>query len=144
MSREFHVQRRVSFAETDMAGVMHFSNYFRIMEEVEHAFWRSLGLNVHFEEAGAVTSWPRVSATCDYVAPARFDDMLDLVLRVEKLGDKSLTLAVDFRRSGQRIALARETAVCCRLESGRFEPIPIPADIRARLEAFAAGTTPRG
>ncbi len=144
MPGEFHMQRRVAFAETDMAGVMHFSNYFRIMEEVEHAFWRSLGLNVHFEETGALTSWPRVSATCDYAAPARFDDILDLFLRVEKLGEKSLTLAIEFRRAGQRIALAREAAVCCRLEAGRFESIPVPADIRARIERFAAGAPPQG
>jgi acyl-CoA thioesterase FadM len=39
----FSINRRVQFAETDMAGIVHFSNYFRWMEEVEHAFFRSVG-----------------------------------------------------------------------------------------------------
>ena len=36
-------KRRVEFAETDMAGQVHFSNFFRYMEAAEHAFFRSLG-----------------------------------------------------------------------------------------------------
>ena len=43
MSYEFQITRRVEFSETDMAGIMHFSNYFRFMETAEHAFFRSLG-----------------------------------------------------------------------------------------------------
>ena len=46
MAAEFSISRRVQFAETDMAGVVHFSNYFRWMEEVEHAFFRAVGLSV--------------------------------------------------------------------------------------------------
>ena len=40
MPTEFTIKRRVQFSETDMAGIMHFANYFRLMEEVEHAFLR--------------------------------------------------------------------------------------------------------
>ena len=43
MPYEFKHIRRVEFAETDMAGIVHFSNFFRMMEATEHAFFRSLG-----------------------------------------------------------------------------------------------------
>ena len=43
MAHSFSMTRSVTFAETDMAGILHFSNYFRYMEEAEHAFFRSLG-----------------------------------------------------------------------------------------------------
>ena len=46
MPTEFSIPRRVQFSETDMAGIAHFSNFFRMMEEVEHAFFRSVGLSV--------------------------------------------------------------------------------------------------
>ena len=46
MLPEFSLTRRVQFSETDMAGIMHFSNFFKMMEEVEHAFFRSVGLSV--------------------------------------------------------------------------------------------------
>ena len=42
MPNQFKTTRIVQFAETDLAGLLHFANYYRIMEEVEHSFWRSV------------------------------------------------------------------------------------------------------
>ena len=127
--------RRVQFAETDMAGVLHFSNYFRYMEEAEHAFWRSVGLTVYLRDGDPHLSWPRVSATCEYFAPLRFEDELELALRVTKLGEKSLHYEVDFRRGEERCAIGKITAVCCATQPGSFAPTAIPPEIRKRLEA---------
>ena len=55
MSNEFVITRRVQFVETDLAGVLHFSNYYRYMEEVECAFWRDRGLGVHSPSSSATT-----------------------------------------------------------------------------------------
>src|SRR3954462_3407896 len=99
MPLSFTTTHTVQFSETDMAGVVHFSNYFRWMEEVEHAFFRSLGLSVHPVAAAAsnpLISWPRVSTTCEYLAPARFEDEVTLTLTVTRLGEKSLTYTVEF------------------------------------------------
>ena len=46
MSSEFRLKRRVHFYETDAAGIVHFSTYFRYMEEAEHALWRDAGLTI--------------------------------------------------------------------------------------------------
>ena len=43
---EFVYKRRVQFAETDLAGIVHFSTIFRYMEEAEHALWRAAGLTI--------------------------------------------------------------------------------------------------
>lgn len=136
MSGAFSISRMVQFAETDMAGVMHFSNYFRLMEEVEHAFWRSLGMSVHFRDGDGSISWPRVRVACEYLAPAHFEDVLGLCLRVERIGEKSLALAVEFARGKERLATGTITCVCCRLSHGRFESVPIPAHVRVLLESF--------
>ena len=134
MPAEFTKRRRVQFAETDMAGVLHFSNYYRYMEEIEHAFWRSLDLTVYHPDAVPSMSWPRVATDCEYFAPLRFEDEVDLTLRVTKVGRKSLSYEVEFRRSGERCATGRVTAVCCMTKPGSFAPTPIPPVIRARLE----------
>ena len=55
-------KRRIEFAETDMAGIAHFSSFFRYMEEVEHAYFRSLGISVVHQQDNGQLSWPRVSA----------------------------------------------------------------------------------
>ncbi|TWT45937.1 1,4-dihydroxy-2-naphthoyl-CoA hydrolase [Phycisphaerae bacterium RAS1] len=135
----FNITRRVAFSETDLAGVMHFSNYYRWMEDIEHAFWRSLGMSI-VQDAHAVEgaiSWPRVATRCEYDGPARFEDEIDLSLRVTRVGQKSYTFQVEFSRAGQRLALAETTAVCARMQAGRFASISIPPEVRALLERAA-------
>ena len=134
---EFSIRRRVQFAETDMAGIAHFSNYFRWMEEVEHAFFRSLGMSVVMRHGDGDITWPRVSVGCDYSGPVRFEDELELRLRVAKVGEKSLTFEVTVMKGDQRVALGKATSVCCTLAGGTMRSIPIPPEIRAKLEAGA-------
>ena len=50
MATGFVYHRRVTFAETDMAGIVHFSNFYRYMEEAEHAFLRSRGLRIKVDQ----------------------------------------------------------------------------------------------
>lgn len=134
MPAEFRMTRRIAFAETDMAGVMHFSNYFRLMEEAEHAFWRSLDLTVFFRDREPNLSWPRVATSCEYHAPLRFEDEVELHLVVAKVGAKSLEYKVEFLRDGVRCAVGKTTAVCCVTGThGAFSATAIPEDIRKRL-----------
>ena len=134
MAAAYSINRRVQFAETDMAGVAHFSNYFRWMEDVEHAFFRSLGLSVVMHQQGREISWPRVAVECEYFGPVRFEDELELRLRVMKVGEKSFTYEVDFMKGDRQVALGKVTSVCCAVEPpGGFTAIPIPPDIRSRL-----------
>lgn len=134
MPAEFSITRRIQFAETDMAGVLHFSNYFRLMEELEHAFWRSLGLTVFFRDSEPNLSWPRVAASCEYHAPLRFEDEVELKLIVTKVGAKSIEYHVEFLRERKRCAVGKITAVCCLTgPHGEFSATAIPEDIRRRL-----------
>lgn len=136
MSRDFTLTRQVQFAETDMAGVLHFSNYFRLMEEVEHAWWRSLGLSVYMADAARPKiSWPRVNVSCEYAAPARFEELLELRHRITRVGEKSIDHEVEFQRDGKRIALGRMTTVCCAMTPGGFQAVAIPPEIRGKLDA---------
>lgn len=137
MPAEFKMIRRVTFAETDLAGVMHFSNYFRWMEEVEHAFFRSIGMSIIHGRGGDTISWPRVHVSCEYFAPARFENEVELILEIVGLGDKSITYEVNFRLEGRRIARGRTKAVCCKLSiDGVFTSTAIPKEIREKLESW--------
>lgn len=140
--REFVLTRRVAFSETDMAGVMHFSNYYRWMEDAEHAFWRGLGESIVTPPAAGDehhVSWPRVQTSCEYAAPAHFEDEVELRFRVLSVGQKSYTFEVEFLKRGQKIARAETTAVCCTMRRGRFGAIVIPPPVRAKLVAALAG-----
>lgn len=138
MPAGFTYTRRVQFAETDMAGIAHFANFFRWMEEAEHAMFRAAGLSVQMHHDGVEISWPRVSVGCEFVRPVRFEDELTLRLRIVRLGEKSLNLEVDFMKDGERIALGKSTSVCCEVGDGRMRSIPIPAAMREKLAGVAA------
>ncbi len=135
----FVYTRRVDFGETDMAGIMHFSNYFRYMEAAETAFLRTLGLSVNWSEGGVQYGFPRVAVACDYARPVRFEDELQIAVVIEKLGTKSIQYRYEFRRDGIDIAVGRITAVFCR--SVHPEPmasIAIPESIRTKLASASA------
>lgn len=131
----FRTQRRVEFRDTDAAGIAHFSVFFNYMEEVEHAYLRELGLSVVMRDALGELSWPRVAAHCEYQGAVRFEDVLDIVLEVERVGGKSVTYRFDFSHEGRPVAVGRLTAVCCRLDQGKLVSNAIPDEIAAKLRA---------
>lgn len=136
MSRTYTTQRRVEFGDTDLAGIMHFANFFRFMESAETEFLRSLGLTVSWRDAGGRWGFPRVSAACEYLQPARFEDLLTITVTVENLGQKSVRYRFDFtNQRGQMVAVGRITAVFCRsIGPDRLEAVEIPPEVRQRLE----------
>lgn len=87
---QFTYRHRVQFSETDSAGIVHFSNFFRYMEMAEHAFFRSLGFSIHDRHAAVRTGWPRVEATCEYRKPLYFEDEIDIQLLIAEKRRKSI------------------------------------------------------
>jgi YbgC/YbaW family acyl-CoA thioester hydrolase len=117
-----------------MAGIVHFANYLRYMEEAEHALLRSLAINVFEPIADGIISWPRVSVHCDYHRPARFGDVVNIAVTVENLAKKSVTYAFSISANGETLATGRTVAVCCRVgDSEQLESIAIPERIAAKL-----------
>jgi YbgC/YbaW family acyl-CoA thioester hydrolase len=138
MPYEFKLTRRVEFAETDMAGIVHFSNFFRMMEATEHAFFRSLGFTIHGPQEDATIGWPRVSATCDYRAPLRFEEEVEIHLIVAEVRSRSIRYQFIFRKVADAIEVARGSvaAVCAIVDkAGKLVPVLIPDRIRAKISA---------
>jgi acyl-CoA thioester hydrolase len=135
MTAPFRTSRRVEFGDTDMAGIVHFANFFRYMESAEVDFLHALGLSVRMELDGQRLGFPRVSAACDYLRPVTFEDVLEIEVRLDKIGRKSVTFAFTFSCRGEVVARGRTTSVCCRAGPERqLEAIAIPAALRERLK----------
>jgi acyl-CoA thioester hydrolase len=131
----FHYTRRVHFYETDLAGVVHFSCYFRYMEEAEHALWRAAGLTV--DRAGAELGYPRVSASFDYRNPLFFEDDLTIVARVHAVTRRTIKYSFVFTRQGTAIGTGWLTTACAIREPGSMRAVEIPHDVVSRLRAAA-------
>ncbi|MCA9742724.1 MAG: acyl-CoA thioesterase [Deferribacteres bacterium] len=141
MPCEFKYTKRVEFYETDLAGIMHFSNFFRYMEIAEHAFVRSLGFSIHQEFDGVKTGWPRVHVECDFFKPLQYEDEVEIHLQVAEKKQKALSYKFTFRKltdgtPRETIAVGRSTAVCVGFnQQGKIAgAIPIPAAFADRIQ----------
>ena len=148
MTYEFTTTRTVEFADTDMAGIMHFSNYFRYMESTEHEFFRSLGLSVHQSSSAGMIGWARVSAACDYRAPLRYEDVVEIHLLVAEKRSKSISYIAEFRKADNRstppLAIGRWTVVYVTKQGGDSEltSAVIPDDVNALLQVAPSELIP--
>lgn len=141
MPYEFKVQRRVEFSETDMAGIMHYSNFFRFMETAEHAFYRSIGTSVVVVDADPPLGWPRVHAECDYFAPLRFEDLVEVHMLVKEKKTKAITYVFRFYKlNGERTEVARGaiTAVCVTHSKKGMKAVKIPKKLADQIQVAPA------
>ena len=138
MPTPFHTTRLVEFSDTDMAGIMHFSAFFRYMEAAEHAFFRSLGFSIVTRNTQPSVGWPRVHAHCDYHAPLRFEDEFEVHLLVTEKKSKALSYQFRFSKLGDEpteIARGKLTVVCVTHKAGgTMAAEHIPQAIAAQIE----------
>ena len=135
---EHRATRRVEFSDTDMAGIVHFSNFFRYMETVEHAFWRRAGTSVIMPQFDPPLGLPRVHASCDYRRPLRFEDVIEMHLLVTEKKPRTLSFLIRFRRIEpgpvEEVAVGRLTVVCVAKDSqGVLRAVPLPAEIADQI-----------
>ena len=141
MPYEYKLIHLVEFADTDMAGIVHFANFFKFMEETEHAFLRSIGLSVHMTEDGSIYSFPRVQADCSYKLPLRFEDEVEVHLLVREKKSKALTYDFMFRKvdGDMRTEVARGsiTVVCVTVDpkTREMKAAAIPAVVSEKIQA---------
>jgi acyl-CoA thioester hydrolase len=141
MPYEFTIQRRVEFSETDMAGIMHYSNFFRFMETAEHAFYRSLGYSVVMSHLDPPLGWPRVHAECDYYKPLRFEDLVEVRMLIKEKKPKALTFVFRFfkiNESREEVARGSLTVVCVAHQDGTMRAVDMPKEISERIEVAPA------
>lgn len=137
----FRYRRLVEFADTDVAGIMHFSNFFRFVECAEHAYFRSLGFRVHTADGSAHEGWPRLEVTCRYIKPARFEQNLEVCLRLDEIRTSSLRYSfwIFVADDPARTPLATGTFGIIHVEldtaTHEIRKTAIPEALRRQLEA---------
>ena len=138
MAYEYKITRRVEWADTDMAGIMHFSNFFRFMEAAEHAFFRSIGESIDTDTGSRRFGWPRVHSNCDFLKPARFEDEIQVHLLVREISEKTILHNFILRNLATDTLIARGAIrVACvdhNRAAGTMTAVPIPKTILQKIE----------
>jgi len=131
----FRHRRRIQFYETDAAGIVHFSWYFRYFEEAEHAIWREAGMTIH--SADASVGWPRISASCEFRKALKFEQEIDVAVHVSEMTNRTITYSGTMTRDGQLIATSTwRIAHVARQADGSMRSAEIPAMVAERLKPF--------
>ena len=133
---EFTLRRRVQFAEVDSAGIVHFSRYFRYMEEAEHAMWREVGLSI--AAPGCSVGFPRVAAGFEYQRPLRFEEEFDIHIRIVAMSTRSIGYRCVLHRGADVIASGTMTIVCVDRSVTPLRATPFPDEVAGRFEVAAA------
>ncbi|NIR50182.1 acyl-CoA thioesterase [candidate division KSB1 bacterium] len=135
MPYEYRTKRKIEFADTDLAGICHFARFFVFMETAEHEFLNSLGTSVSTELNGNQIGWPRLAASCEYLTPVRFEEVVDIHLTVFRKGTKSMTYKFVFTKDDAVVVRGHMTSACCVCNPGEpVRAIAIPDFIAEKLE----------
>ena len=141
MPYEFKITRQVEFYETDMAGIVHFANFFRYMEAAEHAFYRSLGFSVHTQLGDRTIGWPRLRADCRFSHPLRLEDTVEVHLLVREVARKTITYDFILRKmnADPPVESARGSITIISITrdgpGGEMKSVPLPEEVVSRIEA---------
>jgi acyl-CoA thioester hydrolase len=134
-SKVFRTSYRVTWADTDAAKVVHFSNYFRLFERAEEDFYRHLGFS--FADIRTRGLWfPRVEAFCQYKKPAGFNDLLETELTVEGLKEKSVKYGFRIINKDTDVLVATGYVVVVAADKQAGKAAQIPREIAEKLKPF--------
>ena len=114
---------RVYYEDTDLAGIVYYANYLKFIERGRSEWLRSLGLDQAAMQAGGGGVFAVRRVVADYHAPARFDDLLDVVTAHAGHSGARLVLRQDVRRAGD-VLFAAEVTLVCLTQTGRPQRMP--------------------
>lgn len=121
---------RVYYEDTDLAGIVYYANYLKFIERGRSEWVRALGLDQAAMKAAGEGVFAVRRVEAEYLAPARFDDLLDVTTAPIRHSGARLVLAQQVLRAGKLLFDARVTLVCLG-DQGR--PQPLPRQLTAHL-----------
>jgi acyl-CoA thioester hydrolase len=126
---------RVRWADVDLVGIMRYSAVTRFLDTAEQELLRAAGLPYSFIFDAPKVWMPRRHLSIDYLAPARLDDLLHMVIWVSRLGETSLTLSMHLRHDdGRVVAMVSLVVVCVSVEG--FAKRALPRILRDAMVPF--------
>lgn len=128
----FRYYLRVRYDECDAQKVVFNARYGVYTDLAVGEFYRALGYGEQM--VSGELDYQLVRQVTEWKAPARYDEVLEATVRVVKIGNTSLTLAVEFRVAGREAVIATVETVYVLVEAHTLAKKPVPTDLRAALE----------
>ncbi len=132
---DFRIQLRVTWVETDAAQVVHFTNYFKYFERAEEEFYNKLGLD--FLSLSKYNVWfPRIESHCKYLSPCRFNNLIEVSLRIDEIREKSIRYGFTINNLTTGKKAAEGYVVVAAASITENHAVPIPKEIIEKLTPY--------
>jgi acyl-CoA thioester hydrolase len=132
---EYKTEIRVGWVDTDAAGLMHFSNYFRFFEHAEESLLRQMGTSYSLLRSKYGIGLPKVEAHCKYLAALRHDDLVEIGLSLKEIREK--TFKEDFHLICKETLVAEGYVVNAAMSFETGRSVPLPSELASKLKSFA-------
>jgi acyl-CoA thioester hydrolase len=133
MAERYVHRLRVRYSECDQQGVVFNAHYFAYFDDVLTEVWRDV-LEPYRDMVDGGVDVVVAEATARFRSPARFDEEIELVWRVARLGNTAMSTRIDVVRGGELLVEGEMRHVFVR--AGTTDKRPIPDAYRAKLEHY--------
>jgi acyl-CoA thioester hydrolase len=133
----FQTQVRVRLPETDAVGIVYFGNYSVYMDVGRMDYLDHLDLNRADWPIKDLTPGAVVSSSMNFQSPARYNDVIDVHVKIANLGGSSYTFHVLFTHGEEERVLATGQLTLVWLDE-HFKVIQMPDDFRDPIQNFEA------
>ena len=130
----FSIPVRVYYEDIDAGGVVYYANYLKFFERCRTEWMRRIGHDQSQLAADAGIVFVARKAGCEYLKPARLDDLLTVGLEVEKLTRVRVVFRQHVRRGDEELVTGVVEIAC--VGTAKMTPAPIPKFLHSKLEAL--------
>jgi acyl-CoA thioester hydrolase len=125
---------RVRWAEADMQGIVFNGHYLTFADVGITEYFRAMGQTYSGETGANGSDFFAVKTLLEYRSPARFDDMLDVHVRIARLGNSRMLFLIGMYRAGE--LLVNGVSVYVHADQTTRRPSPIPQVFRQAVASF--------
>jgi acyl-CoA thioester hydrolase len=130
---KYSALERVGFSDTDAQGIVYYGRYMPYFDLAWVEYLRHLGMR---EPGPHAREFVMRASTIEYLAPARFDDLIEIFIRVSRIGRTSLTYECAAYRVEDDTLLVTANQTLVLVELATHEAAPVPERYRAPIRVF--------
>ena len=132
---KFNAQTRVAFSDTDAQGIVYYGRYLPYFDFARVEYHRSLGLlGMEIGEEGQ--EFVMRACTIEYLAPAVFDDLIEVSVRMARIGRTSVTYELAAHRVRDDLLMVTATQTLVLVDLDERKAVPIPESYKEKIRAF--------
>ena len=129
--KDFYIEDKIYYHDTDCGGVVYYANYLKHLEEARTEYFSSRGIDL--KKLANKNIWFVVSKVeINYKIPAKYQDIIKLYVKVNNIKSASIEFYQEIKRENILLVQSKTILVCVGTDS---KPIAIPEEIKRSLSS---------